>query len=636
MSIITILLFFIYTWGLGFTATKLIKKLKESDNLLERNLMRVGIGLGVFVVLGVLLNLLRVPLDWKIFLVLSLTYPLFILFGKIKSKELKKPELKFRLTKSNLNILIVLLIFLVCLYMYAGGAFKYPYLEDDDPWSHALGVKYISIEKTAYEPIQGKELFHYIDPYPPGYEIIMGVLHQTNNSVYWTLKFFNALIISLGIVFFYFFAKLFTGSQNKALFSTFVLAALPSFFTHFIWAHSLVIMLFFPAMYCLEMVKNDKRWMYLAMVIIAGVFLTQPSQAIKIGILFMIYFVIKSLYEKKFLKNIFYAGAGGLLISFLWWFNKATSLVGGISLRIVKKGGIIEEGSFFSKMIMVLKNQLDPSSGTATKPYSFNDFFIAKPFGGINVQVGWGIFITLLVIIGSIYLIIKYKGLFKKENTWITITICWFIFTFLGTNSMTFHLPIGLYAFRFWLLLAIPVALLTPLGLEFAISLGKKVKIAPIMIILVVIFGILATSGYQKYYQNTQTVWPPGQAWTSMEEVQAYTWLKTLPVDTKVFMYAMYDVQIIGLDKYSCVWCDDIIEFKKKLLDKDIEELHSWLKLNKYEYVIISGISYTSLQREFGENRTKEVLATLPAQMVESGKFKVAYQNEGAIIFNVI
>ena len=57
----TIILFFVYSWGLGFTLTSFIK---DSKSFLEKNLMRVGLGLGTFVVLGVIMNLLRIPLDW--------------------------------------------------------------------------------------------------------------------------------------------------------------------------------------------------------------------------------------------------------------------------------------------------------------------------------------------------------------------------------------------------------------------------------------------------------------------------------------------------------------------------------------------------------------------------------------------
>ena len=145
--------------------------------------------------------------------------------------------------------------------MYQKGAFSYPYLEDDDPWDHAKGIKFVSLEKTVDTPSYFEDrFFYYMDPYPPGYEATQGILHQTNDSIQWSMKFFNALIISLGIIFFYFFAREFIGNSKKALFATFVLAMIPCYLSHFIWAHALVITLFFPAMYCLERIKYDKKW----------------------------------------------------------------------------------------------------------------------------------------------------------------------------------------------------------------------------------------------------------------------------------------------------------------------------------------------------------------------------------------
>ena len=320
MSLITIILFFVYTWGLGFTATSF---LKHSNNSLERNIMRMGIGLGVFVVLGAILNLLHIPLDWKVFLLFSIVYPLFVLDRKSKSEDskLSLPELN----RSNIHILIVLLIFAACLWMYAGGSFNYPYLEDDDPWLHAVGSKYISVEQTAYNP--SDYFLKYVDPHPPGYDLLMGVLHQTNDSLYWTLKFFNGLILSLGIVFFYFFSKEFMRDKNRALFSTFVLAAIPSFFTHFIWEHSLVIILFFPLMYALEMIKKDENWKYIAAILLSSLFLIQPSQPIKLCVMLVLYWLIKSISQKRFQKEIAISLIYGLILSLTWWFNKGKGII---------------------------------------------------------------------------------------------------------------------------------------------------------------------------------------------------------------------------------------------------------------------------------------------------------------------
>src|SRR3989344_4092436 len=201
MEFFSIVFFLIVLYGFGSSISFIVR---ESDDFLERHLMRLGIGLGIVPAFGLLLNLLRVPLDWRIFIIASL----LVLAVKYYFDYRKNGffNVKFNL---NLYSIFMLVLFAITLYMYAAGAFAYPYLEDDDSWSHAMGVKYVSIEKTVFTP---ELIFHYVYPYPPAYDMLMGIIHQTNDSVYWTLKFFNALIISLGIIFFYFFAREFTNS----------------------------------------------------------------------------------------------------------------------------------------------------------------------------------------------------------------------------------------------------------------------------------------------------------------------------------------------------------------------------------------------------------------------------------------
>ena len=197
MGIVTILLFFVYCYGLGFTLSSFVK---NSDNFLERNLMRVGIGLSLVPFLAIILNLIKLPADWRIVLFLSLIYPVYYLI-----RNYNKFNFSFKLTKTDLSIFAMLVIFFASFYVYGTGAFNYPYLEDDDSWGHASGVKYIAVEKNAFD--QSTQSIRYLNPYPPTYNILLGILHQTNDSVYWTLKFFNALIVSLSVVFFYFFVK---------------------------------------------------------------------------------------------------------------------------------------------------------------------------------------------------------------------------------------------------------------------------------------------------------------------------------------------------------------------------------------------------------------------------------------------
>jgi len=596
--------------------------------------MRLGVGLGIFIIIGVILNLLEIPIDWRIFLVLSLIYPGFKLFQKIRAGELstKLNFSQFKLTKSNLNILIVLLIFFLSFYMYASGSFAYPYFEDDDPWTHSLSVKYIATEKTLDEPQHFD--FKYLDPYPPGYGLIMGTLHQTSSSLMWTLKFFNALIIALGLLFFYFFAKEFMNSKNMALFSTFILAAIPCYFTHFVWALVLAPPMFFVSMYYLEWIKYDSKSLYVAGLAIAGLLLTQPSMAFKAGVLLLVYFIIKNVIHKINLKQTLYACVLGILVSLLWWFKHGMGMV----LRGARAGGgknTLVAGESLN-FIEYIQRTFPPSSGTATRAYSFKDFFVSQPFGGINVQIGFGIVISLLLILALIYVLVKHKQVIQKRYSWVLISVLWFVLMFLNINSLTFNLPVGFFSFRSWLLLAIPVALLSSVGFWFLLSFSKKFKVAKILIIIIVVVGVIGTAGYQKYHHNTLPSWPPGAGWTSMEEVEAYLWLKGLPANTNVFAYVPDDdATIIGLDKFSCSWCEDVVNYRLTLLDRDTEELYNWLKSKEYEYLVIGGMSYKYFSKEVGENKTTALLPKITEEIATSNLFEMVYQNNGAIIFKL-
>lgn len=615
MNIFTILLFFIYTWGLGYTTTRF---LRNSDNFLERNLMRIGIGLGIIPFLGVLINLLHIPIDWKIFLIISLVLPLVDIF---RSKKLF--HFKLRLTKSNISILIVLLLFFASLFMYVSGAFKYPWLEDDDPWSHALSIKYVALEKDVFN---SGSYFQYIDPYPPGYDLLFGILHQTSPSLSWTMKFFNALIISLGIVFFYFFARRFIGNRNKALFATFILASIPIYLSHFIWAHSLVVTLFFPAMYCIEMLKEDKKWLYPSILIIASISLTQPTQPIKFAVLFGIYFLIQWIASKKFNLRLLISLFGGYFLSIIWWFNHWRGmLISGA--RPIGTGDLTASTSFITKIGILIQKVFPYDLGTATKAYSFNEIFFAKHQNMINNPIGIGLFISLLLLISIIFLILRYRNLLDKKKTYLSITLVWAIFTFLGFNSMTFNLPIGFFAFRFWMLFAIPASILAAEGLWFLFSVTTKFGIPKIIILVIVIIGVIFTSAHQKYSVNT-AVWGFGAGWTSYEEIQGYVWMReNLPVDTPVFTFTQ-NHHVIGFDMFSCEWCSDINNYRETAINQTIDSLRNWLKAHGYEYIIVDGKSVREYGMEFINNKTQEMLS--------SGKFRAVHRTNGAIIMKII
>ncbi|MBS3168826.1 hypothetical protein J4216_06875 [Candidatus Woesearchaeota archaeon] len=368
MEFVNLILFFIYTFGIGFTISSILK-LKYKDYL-EITFINIGLGLAGFLVVGVLLNLLHIPLDWKIFLLISLIGPLYWAsknYNKIFTWNFNFPK---KIRMSNIFGLIVLALFLFTVLMYSKGAFSYPWLEDGDPWTHLMGVKYISEEKTVFEPVEGIDYFFYIDPYPPGFDMLLGVMNQTSGDIVWTLKFFNILIISLAIPFSYFFFGKLTKSSSKALIGTFILAVLPSFMSHFIWAHSLAITLVPLIFYAALSIEEDHKWSYAAALFLGSSTLVQPTQPIKFIALFIIFSLVKSFSNKgiwkQYTKVLFIGGILGLL----WW-----------GPLILQSGGLIDTAeNFRGSSIYVEDKRVEKpyygSLGTATRFYHWQDFFL--------------------------------------------------------------------------------------------------------------------------------------------------------------------------------------------------------------------------------------------------------------------
>ncbi len=741
MSYLSIFLFFVYSYGLGFTATSFVK---NSGNFLERNLMRIGIGLPLITLIGLALNLAGLPIDWKIILAASIAYPAYYLIRNFRKFNFSIEKL--RVTKTDLGIFVMLLIFAGTLYIYLTGAFNYPYLEDDDPWAHAIGAKYVAMEKTVYG-----QYVHYLEPYPPAYDMLMGILHQTNNSVYWTLKFFNALIISLSIVFFYFFVKQFSGSRSKALFATFALASLPSFLSHFIWAIALAMPLYFVSFYAVERIAEDRKWWITAGLVMAAVLTSSPTHSTYFGLFFVLYLSAKMAVEKKILLYHILAGFGGILLSFaLWWLPMI--LRHGIAGTIAGTGYRTAAGLSIE--------------GTADRVYSFNDFFAAKTTNMINNPIGIGVALFLLVFIALAFLVYRYFEELKKnkfavltfflaalglllfflsrtyikyvrkrgvvplpmgsvpfseflsdqrfvvvslaimafvavllfvasfkdkesKKKYLPITFAWLIFSFYAVNAGPYYFKLS--PFRAWMLLAIPISILAAEGLLFLFEVSSRyffviaglleisfifykvytnmvnqqlnqivyynlnwfltLFFIPLLVILcfliyhfipgliksqenlfrmeilfIIIFLIFVTSLVPKYTVNTAQ-WPPGGFWTSNEEIAGFIWMKdNLPANTKVFSF-VNDATIIGMDKLTCAWCDDIKEFQKNGINESASGISSFLKSKGYKYLVIEG----QFAIRYGINETNNKLNDI----LSSGLFKPVYQTNGAIVFQV-
>ncbi len=667
------LLFFLYLWGFGYSVMK-ISRAPEATHGIERNVMRLGIGMGVLLLLAMIFNVLHIPLDWRIFLVLALAGPLYY--------TIRTPPKATRivLRTHDLYLIVVALIVIVNFYTYLSGAFAYPYLENDDSWSHATGSKFISIEKTFDEP-PGRA-FQYMNPYPPSYDFIMGLMHQVTDDLHWTLKFYNALLTSMGILLFYFFAKQFLGSPLKGVIATLILASVPAYLSHFIWAPVLAMFMFYPSLYALEKISQDKRWIGPAIAALGGLLVAHPTHTLTLYGLIGLYVIVKTVA----LKNMHYLTAytGGIAASLSWWalhgYDFATSLMSGSGIDKIVEAEAAQGEGILHRIISALTSSLfSPTSGTASRAYTFNDFFVTQSQNLINNPLGIGqvaftLFLASLVVAPALTLkrlggyrylyalvsgtimalftiaipskALLFIGLYAllnlalifaaggwKKNTTLTISLMWFIVTFFIVNCLTFNLPVGFFAFRTWMILVVPMALITAIG---AVAMHKLLRKLPaekntlvlttFVIGIVLLFGLYQTSWQQKYDVNTAQ-WPPGAFWSSEGDILAHLWLRqNLEPNTRVFGFTDED-QIIGMGMMMCGWCDADATYRDNNINDTASEFHAWLTEHEYEYVVVTARDVNKHGQETIQNKLNE--------MGESGLFGVAWQGNGGLVLTV-
>jgi hypothetical protein len=582
-----------------------------------------GVGLGAFIVLGVILNALGIPLDWRIFLCLALILPIirrFLMKQKLISIQKTGGDTPFLLAHYKSVLLLLIVFSQFAIYCY--GAFQYPFLEDDDSWAHAAGIKYIAIEKNL-NVAPGN--FQYLNPYPPGYDLLFGILHQTSPSLYWTLKFFNALIISLSFLFFYYFVKVFSRDDLRALTTTFFLATIPCYLSHFIWAPALAMTLFFPAFYFLRKVPQDRNYIFPGAVVIAAIFLTQPTHSIKFVILTIIWGVLVLGFHKRLSRNLVLTAILATFLASIWWLPVIHNLWKENSCILLKAGSQREQRIY--QTADIIPKMFNASSGTATHPYRWKDFLFPLRPNYINNPIGIGPALLFLAALGIYYVFVHWKRRDKDGHIYSLTALGWLVFTFLGVNSMTFHLPVGLFAFRFWMLLAIPIALFAAEGFLESLSRIKNERFH-LMATAAFLFGVLFWSAYPKYFVNT-TFWDWGSYWTSTVELKGYVLLREkLTPNTKVFSFSSNHL-VIGHDMRADYWTKTYQDSFAKAFELNAAELHQRLKNLGFEYIIVGARERETYGSEVLDNK----IQSLSQSSLFQAKFHV---KDGAIIFKVM
>ena len=85
---------------------------------------------------------------------------------------------------------------------------------------------------------------------------------------------------------------------------------------------------------------------------------------------------------------------------------------------------------------------------------------------------------------------------------------------------------------------------------------------------------------------------------------------------------------MIGFDHYACSWCYDEIEYKKTMVNRTAEDVSSFLKQKKYNYLIVDA----NTAFLYGQNETN----TFIQKIGQSGLFSPVYNTQGMILFKVL
>lgn len=551
---------------------------------LEKKVMGFGLFIALIPLLGTLLGFLKLTV-WSIVLPLCLVIVMILCWKKdSEDKDFSWQEG------------VALGIFAVTIFMFMFGSFSYPWLEDDDPYGYAVTADHISQTHSFMKPTT-INLGTYAEPDPVGYSVFMGVWHQLFGLMNFTLKFMNALIVSLSILFSFYFFRRFFNSENVAMFSTFVLACLPSFQTHFIFAQALGVMLFFPAFYFIE-----RRNVLASSLIIGSMFVVHHLSIFVFGIFFIIYLAFNR--ELK----VFFCGLFGVLLGSIYWIYAFA--------KYGFQGVLIQMGVIGSESLV----------GTGSRLYALKDFFFAPSENLINVSTGWGWAVTIVLICSvilffSMVFFIAFDKVISKPKDMgrkYAVMLLWFLFSLFGVLAV--YLPVQLLPFRWWTFLAVSVAMLC--GAFLGICWNTKSWGKFILIILLV--AIIFSSFVPKWQINTSK-WAPATSVYYSDALTGLVWAKENIPNFNVYSFNQVS-KLQGFNVHYCMWCSEQVGYDL-VLRTDLLELRNTLKSWDYNFLLVNNW-YVD---RFGANRTEEFFNLL----TNSSYFVPVYSGRGSVIFGI-
>jgi hypothetical protein len=617
-------LFATITLGLGHTVLRLSRSTRQ-QNPLVRLLETAAVGLAALSFLGVVFVLMHVPLHPLAYLALASVVPVVTLVQSLRART-SSPAISWR-TKQTLHALILVAVLGALFVVFHTGVTAYPYLEDDDSWLHAEGALYVAkVHTYAVDPSLGSLSGYakYLEPYPPAYDVLMGLMRQANDSVYWTLKFFNIVIVTLAHAFFFLFFAEYTKSSGKGLFATVVLVALPSFMSHFIWSQSLALCVFPVAMYGALRAIADRSWTVPAVLAIASMMVTQPVVSFVFGVVFVLLLASVLLDETRKAGHFtigacpgtatgLLVGAGGLATSLLYWGAQLAKW--GVQGIIDRKGDEITTSwvTEYALRQATLQDTLFPPTTTSR----------------MDQETGWGLGVTIALLAGLIASAIA--GSQKRSRS--LHLLVWFLVLAYALFAPSFGLP-AWGASRFWAYVAVPVALLATEGVFFVSRLGAGRPRLQTGIVVLAAVAVVATGAPAKITVQTAP-WSPGTQWTyvptdlGLTPVDLHGWMelrRRLPPNTRVYSFCG-DARAIGFDMDASPWDRSEAEFRHRGASVSAQEALAFFDQLRYTHFAVDA-SCTGTWTEEARDRLLHGLEG-------SGRVSRVFQQQGFLLEQV-
>ncbi len=612
MSWFSIGYFFATTITTGFLIDLFVKDWRA--DWLEKLMMRFGVGLAAFSVIGVIFNLLHIPLDFRIFLATGLLICIAACFRKRRSSteesEIFGPAFsRCWKQRSFWYGLTVMVLLIVTLTMYLTGTFAYSYFEDTDPWGYAAVADFIGEHKTFTAPYYS---IQYGEPYTQGYQIVMGVLSQTNDSIYWTMKFFSALVISFSIPFMFYFTRRFSQNDEMALLASIFLFSVPAWVSHFIFSLHFNMTIFVVLLYVLaQMIPNGKitsnekpGWAWVGIIVYASMLINHFSTVFHASVFCVGYLLSRILAEKQIdWKALMVFFGGGLLsLTFFipayarhWWVVDSNQQLGGVRtlyplLRfLVSPAGLALLAGLLATMliayrfrrrwqpkfekwlatgnrgmlvwlagltlvlvVMLLPIEIVRSLGTGDRAYLLSDFFSASEDNLINNPTGLGPVLMIALIISFLWASVRIAKLFKSDRSWEAVAYAWIITGFLLVLGN--YLSIAIAPFRAWTFLGLVASLFAAWGLISVIQTYSRSSWLPVGAVLLLTVLLIPTTYVPKYKINTMlwpdhTIGPP-------ESQDFYAWMRDggLPKNSVVANLCGNSEFLSGYDMNPPLW----------------------------------------------------------------------------------